>query len=232
MSDNQLSGFNKPIGILPLPNVVLFPGARLPLHIFEPRYRMMVQDALEGEAMIGMALLRLGYEALYYTNYAKIHPVVGVGQIQEHIQVADGRYFVKLQGICRARVLQEYYDGEYRMALLEPIPQVVSGIDTDGEFAARQSFSQVLNTSVFDDIEKIDLFRNLIDKGASLSEIVDKIAYTLLPADSIETQQCILEELNVLERASLLLKELRAIQQTLNLTKRTRENWPHTGSNN
>ena len=231
MSENQLPGLDEPIGIFPLPNVVLFPGATLPLHVFEPRYRKMIGDALSGEAIIAMALLRPGYEALYYTNYAKIHPVVGVGQIQEHIQVADGRYFARLQGICRARILQEY-DGEYRRALLEPMPQADSGIDTDGEFAARQSFSQVLNTSVFDDIEKIDLFRKLISKGASLFEIVDKVAFTLLPADSIETQQCILEELNVLERAKLLLKELRSLQQTLSLIKRTRETWPHTGSTN
>ncbi|MHC4796242.1 MAG: LON peptidase substrate-binding domain-containing protein, partial [Planctomycetota bacterium] len=138
MSDDQLPGFNEPMGLIPLPNVVLFPGATLPLHIFEPRYRIMVNDALQTEAMIAMALLHPGYEASYYTNYAKIHPVVGAGQIQEHIQVADGRYFIRIQGICRARVLQEYHDAEYRMALLEPLPQEVSGIDTDGEFAARQ----------------------------------------------------------------------------------------------
>ena len=51
------------IPIFPLPNVVLFPNVFLPLHIFEPRYRTMVADALAGDRIIGMVLLRPGYEA-------------------------------------------------------------------------------------------------------------------------------------------------------------------------
>ena len=43
--------------LFPLPSVALFPGALLPLHIFEPRYRAMVRDALDGERLIGMVML-------------------------------------------------------------------------------------------------------------------------------------------------------------------------------
>src|SRR5262249_29460440 len=46
------------IPVFPLPNVVLFPKVQLPLHIFEPRYREMVRDAMNGERLIGMALLK------------------------------------------------------------------------------------------------------------------------------------------------------------------------------
>ena len=53
------------IPLFPLPNVVLFPNVFLPLHIFEPRYRKMIADALEGDRIIGMVLLRPGYEAEY-----------------------------------------------------------------------------------------------------------------------------------------------------------------------
>ena len=53
------------IPIFPLPNVVLFPNVFLPLHIFEPRYRAMVADALKGDRMIGMVLLRPGWEGDY-----------------------------------------------------------------------------------------------------------------------------------------------------------------------
>jgi Lon protease-like protein len=53
------------IPIFPLPNVVLFPSVFLPLHIFEPRYRAMVRDALGGDRIIGMALLRPGWDAHY-----------------------------------------------------------------------------------------------------------------------------------------------------------------------
>jgi uncharacterized protein len=51
--------------IFPLPTVVLFPNVFLPLHIFEPRYRQMIGDALAGDRIIGMVLLRPGYEEDY-----------------------------------------------------------------------------------------------------------------------------------------------------------------------
>ncbi len=53
------------IPIFPLPNAVLFPNVFLPLHIFEPRYRAMVADALRGDRIIGMVLLQPGFEANY-----------------------------------------------------------------------------------------------------------------------------------------------------------------------
>src|SRR5687767_3145429 len=53
------------IPVFPLPNVVLFPNVFLPLHIFEPRYRRMVDDALNGDRIIGMVLLRAGWERDY-----------------------------------------------------------------------------------------------------------------------------------------------------------------------
>ena len=53
------------IPIFPLPSVVLFPNVFLPLHIFEPRYRQMFTEALAGDRMVGMVLLRPGYEADY-----------------------------------------------------------------------------------------------------------------------------------------------------------------------
>src|SRR6476646_5872940 len=96
--------FNVPIGLFPLPNVVLFPGATLPLQIFEPRYRTMVRDAIDRHRLIAMAFLLPGYEGYYHTNLAKVSPTVCVGRIRDHVQIPDGRYFINLQGLCRARV--------------------------------------------------------------------------------------------------------------------------------
>jgi len=53
------------IPLFPLPNVVLFPNVCLPLHIFEPRYREMVADVLDADRIIGMVLLRPGWEGEY-----------------------------------------------------------------------------------------------------------------------------------------------------------------------
>ncbi len=65
LSGNASSMLPPAIPIFPLPNVVLFPNVFLPLHIFEPRYREMVADALAGDRIIGMVLLRPGWEADY-----------------------------------------------------------------------------------------------------------------------------------------------------------------------
>src|SRR6266478_35888 len=88
------------VPLFPLPNVVLFPRAVLPLHIFEERYKVMTADALSGDRLIAMALLRPGWEKNYYGK-AAIEPVVCLGQILTHEQLDDGKYNFLLQGICR-----------------------------------------------------------------------------------------------------------------------------------
>src|SRR4029453_2152934 len=78
------------IPIFPLPNVVLFPSVFLPLHIFEPRYREMVGEALAGDRIIGMALLRPGWEG-DYEGRPPIYPVGCAGFITFSEQHSDGR---------------------------------------------------------------------------------------------------------------------------------------------
>ena len=110
------------IPIFPLPNVVLFPNVFLPLHIFEPRYRAMLADALAGDRIIGMTLLMPGYEA----DYQGRPPVYGVGcagVITHSEQLADGRSNVVLRGIEKFRILEEDTSREYRVARIEPLPE-------------------------------------------------------------------------------------------------------------
>src|SRR5438552_2023140 len=85
------------VPLFPLPNVVLFPRAVLPLHIFEERYKAMTADALNGDRRIAMALLRPGWERSYYGR-PQIEPVVCVGKILSHEKLPDGKYNFLLQG--------------------------------------------------------------------------------------------------------------------------------------
>ena len=94
------------IPLFPLPSVVLFPRAVLPLHIFEDRYRAMTADALTGGRQVAMALLKPGWERDYYAR-PEIEPVVCVGVILTHELLPDGKYNFLLQGHTRARVVQE-----------------------------------------------------------------------------------------------------------------------------
>jgi Lon protease-like protein len=70
------------IPLFPLPNVVLFPNVFLPLHIFEPRYRAMVADALDGDRLIGMVLLRPGWEG-DYEGRPPVFPIGCAGLISQ-----------------------------------------------------------------------------------------------------------------------------------------------------
>ena len=108
------------IPIFPLPNVVLFPHVFLPLHIFEPRYREMVTDALEGDRIIGMVLLRPGYES-DYEGRPPIYPVGCAGVISQAQQLSDGRYNIVLRGLEKFRVEGEDTSRSYRLAHIETL---------------------------------------------------------------------------------------------------------------
>jgi uncharacterized protein len=120
------------IPLFPLPDVVLFPRSSLPLHIFEPRYRKMVADALDGHKTIGMILLRPGWEADYYGR----PPVFGsgcAGRIERCQTLANGKYNLVLKGLSRFRVVEEHAGEPYRLATVEPRPEEESGsADLDG----------------------------------------------------------------------------------------------------
>jgi len=108
------------IPLFPLPNVVLFPNVFLPLHIFEPRYREMVADALASDRMIGMVLLRPGWDRNYEGRPA-IYPVGCSGVLTHNERLPDGRYNIVLRGIERFRILEEDHSLSYRRALVEPL---------------------------------------------------------------------------------------------------------------
>jgi Lon protease-like protein len=110
------------IPIFPLPNVVLFPNVLLELHIFEPRYRSMVADALEGDRIIGMVLLQPGYEA-EYEGRPPIFPIGGAGIITDVQRLDDGRYNIVLRGLVKFRVNSEDESRPYRLARVDALPE-------------------------------------------------------------------------------------------------------------
>jgi len=94
------------VPVFPLPNVVLFPRMLLPLHIFEPRYRAMVRDALRGPRLIGMVLLRGDWRA-DYAGRPPIFDTGTVGQIVHVDELADGRFNIVLRGLATFVVRDE-----------------------------------------------------------------------------------------------------------------------------
>jgi len=116
------------IPIFPLPNVVLFPNVFLPLHIFEPRYRAMVADALSGDRIIGMVLLKPGYEA-DYEGRPPIYPMGCAGVITHSEPMTDGRFNIVLRGLEKFRVTDEDRSKAYRVAHVDAVPELVPESD-------------------------------------------------------------------------------------------------------
>lgn len=115
------------LSIFPLPNVTLFPGALLPLHVFELRYRDLLKDALAERRILAIARLKPGFEQ-DYEGRPPVFDVCGVGVVESSTERGDGRYDIALRGLCRARILEELppirtYRQVRALRLLEPAPE-------------------------------------------------------------------------------------------------------------
>lgn len=108
------SAFELPL--FPL-NVVLFPGMVLPLHIFEPRYRLMVKDCLEQKAPFGVVLVQPGC----LLGEERPYQIGTVARIMTAEQLSDGRFNLLTEGEKRFRILEERHDQPYLVGLVEEL---------------------------------------------------------------------------------------------------------------
>jgi uncharacterized protein len=131
------------IPIFPLPNVVLFPNVFLPLHIFEARYREMVSEALEADRIIGMVLLRPGWEA-DYDGRPPVYPIGCAGLISEAQHLPDGRYNIVLRGLEKFRIVDEDGSRIYRMARVEGMPESTTSEDRERLRSERRRLETLL----------------------------------------------------------------------------------------
>jgi Lon protease-like protein len=92
--------------VFPLPNAVLLPGMILPLNVFEPRYLELCDHVLQNGGHLGIPLLRPGFEPCY-EGRPEIEPVLGLGRLLSHQRLPDGRRFIRVEGLGRARVVGE-----------------------------------------------------------------------------------------------------------------------------
>lgn len=120
MADYPSGEFLLPL--FPLPNLVFFPHTRLPLHIFEPRYRQLVADALAGEQRFGIVLLQPGWENDYYGN-PPIHDYGTLAVIEQSMQLSDGRYNLLVNGLVRFRIVEMVASKPYRVARVVAQPE-------------------------------------------------------------------------------------------------------------
>jgi len=134
------------IPIFPLEDVMLFPGMSVPLHIFEPRYKAMIADALKGNRIIGMVLLRPGYEKDYERS-PSIFQVGCAGVINEVEELPNGEYNIVLGALGKYRITREEASRPYRIAHVTAIADEVADVDQSALHARRQRLEALIRES-------------------------------------------------------------------------------------
>ena len=201
--------------LFPLPNVVLFPNVFLPLHVFEPRYREMVADAINSDRMIGMVLLKAGWEHEYDGSPA-VYPI-GCSSVITHVErLDDGRYNIVLRGVERFRILEENHERRYRRAIIEPfVERTLAAEDRAALQHQRSRLEVLLAPSIDRDLGQSQTARAnatapgpdpMIPAGMADEELVNALAQ-YLDLEPIE-KQALLERRCLRSRAESLVELL------------------------
>ena len=205
MTEDPLHNFSGVARLFPLPNLVLFPHVVQGLHVFEPRYRQMTADALAGDQLITMALLRPDEDEP--TDRPSIEPVVCVGRIVWHEKLSDGKYNLRLRGLSRARILDELdSDRLYRSARVEPIRDTAPP-DLALLSRLRRDLATVVLPRFGEDASTRQQLQELFDGDMPLGHVCDVLSFAL-PL-STEVKQALLAEAHADRRAVAIADALR-----------------------
>jgi len=186
------------IPLFPLPEVVLFPDTTRPLLIYEPRYREMVADVLAANKIIGMVLLRPGFEK-DYEGRPPIYSIGCAGVIEDYKRLPDGRYAILLRGISTFRILSEDQRKPYRLARIEARPESLKPDELGPLSTVRERISKALTTVLPLDVDPPD-------PALDDAEFVNVVSQALKMPE--EARQSLLERDSVLLRARALLERI------------------------
>lgn len=121
-----------PIPVFPLPGVYLFPSQLLPLHVFEPRYRQMIEDMLDGPGLLVVASPLASDEVP-----PPLPRVAGLGEIVRHERQPDGRFLVQVLGRARVQLTEVPSDRLYRRVICAPFAEIDVAVDDVPRLAQR-----------------------------------------------------------------------------------------------
>ena len=157
-------------GVMPLPDCTLFPHGGLPLHIFEPRYRRMLADALEGLCLFAVGRLT-GPESDGLSG--NVAPVGTIGLVRASRELDDGTSNLLLHGVIRVRFL-EWLQAPYPSARIEPLPSI---FEPESQTAAALESLREAATAITSDLpaELRDAVRSMslqIDDPAILADVL------------------------------------------------------------
>lgn len=182
------------ISIFPLPGAVLLPGLQLPLHIFEPRYRALVKDALARDRRIGMIQPRVSMKNAGGDESAPLYRIGCLGRIGDVEALEDGRFNLVLQGEARFRLIRELdVTTPFRQIEAELLDEtddmVLSPVERAGFEQEARRFARAQGYSVdWDSVTRLD-DRSLIDGVSQIAPFDAASKQALIEADTI-SQRC------------------------------------------
>lgn len=176
-----------PVPIFPLRGAFLYPAQVLPLHVFEPRYRQLVEDCLDGPGRFVLGTL------VDDATPPHVLPVAGLGEIVRHEKLPDGRFHLWLLGLARVRVTEVESDRPYRRVLCAPFD----------ELQADPEDSRLLKAQLRDAAQS-RLSQKLEVPASVATSVLTDLLLQVLPLPS-ELLQEIFAERSVAERARMTL---------------------------
>ena len=192
--------------LFPLPNLVLFPHVMQPLHVFEPRYRAMLAEALSGDRLITMGVLAPGWER-DYEGRPPVRPVACLGRVIVSQRLAAGAYNVLLVALRRVRLVRELPPAK---SFREAVAEICEDRYPPQQFGKTASLVRKLRGAflrILADLpqahEQLD---QLLGSDLSLGTLTDIVSYML--DIGLDAKEALLAETNVHRRAKLLLEHL------------------------
>jgi uncharacterized protein len=185
------------VPLFPLPGAILFPRSQLPLHIFEPRYREMVKDAIDGAGRIAM----IQPHRIDDDNQAPLYAVGCVGEVVGVEELDDGRYNIVLLGSNRFRLVKEAeVDAPYRCADVD-----IEAFDDDEP----EPLALIQRAEVEREARKLGDALGLAVDWAAVARLDDEMLVNAIaqvaPFD-VGAKQALLEQQALASRADLLVQ--------------------------
>lgn len=200
----SLEDFSGTARLFPLPNLVMFPQVIQPLHIFEPRYRRLLEDSLADDGLFAAATLAPGWEA-DYEGRPPVAPIACLGKVVAHFKLEGGEYNVLLVGLRRLRILEEFPPTKpYRVARVELCDDPGRPAAADAGPTMLRRLRQVLSELP----QAQDQVEQLMAGDVSLSTLTDVMSFMM--EIGVREKVALLSELDAYRRAEMLLQHLSA----------------------
>jgi uncharacterized protein len=235
MSEEIHINFARPLPVFPLPDAVLLPRAILPLHIFEPRYRQMVDDCLDHAGVMAMATYASGdaHGAThsvcdFSADHLELRPVTCVGHILQHEALPGGRHNIILHGLCRAKIVELHEPDEARLYLtakLLPLDAMVEQKPAQMT-EVRDTLRALLRSDRLSRMRNVDTVLEWFSReDIPTDALLELIGFTMVKDNEVRYQ--LLAEPDPQRRAEMIVRDLKHLDALIRRADRqSHKSWP------